>query len=341
MRAGAMTLPAIVLSGLVLALVACGGDGSSAETTPPATTAAAAIDTTAAAHAQSTFTAADCATLGTVLSDIKIDSHTDWNFAYDIFPTDYARDRDTLNGLSGSTSSGDELDQLGAFLDAYASAAQEAGVETRTIPATQEQASTVWQSVGATGVRSIELQIAIRALTRWVAGGCSAGGPPSGGIEPPPSATTTTTKTTATVAAVEVGDTATWRGDAFTVSDVDTSDTSPIADLLGKKAEAKNGVWLSFKITPAEDDSAIWLADFTDNIQIRGGDGVVYDDQDSSHNNAGEQHELGEGDFLVGIDIPEEAVSGAVLEINDGLYPRNYSVAPTDPAAVTRVDLGL
>ena len=175
--------------------------------------------------------------------------------------------------------------------------------------------------------------------------GCGGGGSSSGAFA---TVTVTTTETTSTAttkgtdatsgdtsvpadtngAAVDVGETATWRGDAFTVSDVETSDTSPVADLSGEKPQAENGVWLSFKITPAEDGSAIWLPDFTNNIQIRGGDAVVYNDQDSSHNNAGEQQESGEGDFLVGIDIPKAAASGAVLEINDGLYPRDYSVVP-------------
>jgi hypothetical protein len=142
--------------------------------------------------------------------------------------------------------------------------------------------------------------------------------------------TTASTDTTATSSAVNAGETATWRGDAFTVSDVETSDTDP--DPLGEKREAENGVWLIFKITPADDGSAIWSPDFTENIQIKGGDGVVYDDQDFTHNNAGVQQELDEGDFLVWIDVPEAAVSGAVLQITDDLDPE---------ADATRVDLGL
>jgi len=142
--------------------------------------------------------------------------------------------------------------------------------------------------------------------------------------------TTMSTDTTATGTSVNVGETATWRGDAFTVSDVETGDTDP--DPLGEKQEAENGVWLIFKITPADDGSAIWSPDFTENIQIKGGDGVVYDDQDFTHNNAGVQQEFGEGDFLVWIDVPEAAVSGAVLEITDDLDPG---------ADATRVDLGL
>jgi hypothetical protein len=144
--------------------------------------------------------------------------------------------------------------------------------------------------------------------------------------------TATSTETTATGAAVKVGETATWRGGAFTVSDVQTSDTSAVADPLGEKPTAENGVWLNFTITPTEDDSAVWDADFANSIQIRGGDGVVYDDEDSQHNNAGEQQFADGGDFVVSIDIPEAAVSGAVLEIVDDLQP---DVVPT------RVDLGL
>jgi flagellin-like hook-associated protein FlgL len=142
--------------------------------------------------------------------------------------------------------------------------------------------------------------------------------------------TTMSTDTTATGTSVNVGETATWRGDAFTVSDVETGDTDP--DPLGEKQEAQNGVWLIFTITPADDGSAIWSPDFTENIQIKGGDGVVYDDQDFTHNNAGVQQEFGEGDFLVWIDVPEAAVSGAVLEITDDLDPG---------VDATRVDLGL
>jgi hypothetical protein len=141
--------------------------------------------------------------------------------------------------------------------------------------------------------------------------------------------TTMSTDTTAT-GTVNVGETATWRGDAFAVSDVETSDTDP--DPLGEQQEAENGVWLSFKITPSDDNSAIWSPDFTDNIQIKGGDGVVYDDRDSSHNNAGVQQEFDADNFLVWIDIPEAAVSGSALEITDDLDPE---------ADATRVDLGL
>lgn len=140
---------------------------------------------------------------------------------------------------------------------------------------------------------------------------------------------TASTESTATGTSVGVGGTATWRGDAFTVSDVETGDTDP--DPLGEKREAENGVWLIFKVTPADDGSAIWSPDFPENIQIRGGDGVIYDDQDVVHNNGGVQQELDASDFLVWIDVPEAAVSGAVLEITDDLDPA---------ASVTRVDLG-
>ena len=146
----------------------------------------------------------------------------------------------------------------------------------------------------------------------------------------PTSGDTASTDTTATSSSVNVGETATWREDAFTVSDVETSDTDP--DPLGEHQEAENGVWLIFKITPAQDGSAIWSPDFTENIKIQGGDGVVYDDQDSTHNNAGVQQEFGADDFLVWIDVPEGAVSGSVLEITDDLDAG---------ADATRVDLGL
>jgi hypothetical protein len=157
--------------------------------------------------------------------------------------------------------------------------------------------------------------------------------------------TTSGTDTTATSTVVNAGETATWRGDAFTVSDVETGYTAPVADLLGEKQEAENGVWLSLRITPAEDNSGPWSSEFAENMQIKGGDGVVY--QDSLHNNGGEQDFKGEGDFLVWIDIPEAAVSGAVLEIFDGLHtvdpdPSNPYVDPVpDPAYATRVNLGL
>ena len=75
---------------------------------------------------------------------------------------------------------------------------------------------------------------------------------------------------------VGVGETAVWNGDEFVVSDVETSDTEPVGDLLGEKEEAENGVWLIFKITPADDDSGIWSFTFHEEAQVRGGDGVVY-----------------------------------------------------------------
>lgn len=346
-----MTLPAIVLSALVLALAACGGGGASSEATP-ATTAAGAAETVTAGGTQPMFPAADCAALGDVLSDIKIDSHADWLFAYDIFPTDYARDRDVLDGLSDASSSkvvGAELLQLRGFVDAYASAAQAAGVETGAMPSTPDQASTVWQSVNAAGVDSLELRPGIRTLTSWAAAGCSDSGPPSettaSGASPAPTTGTTATGTTATSAAVNVGETATWNGDTFTVSDVKASDTEPVADLFGEKREAENGVWLSFKITPADKTSGIWGSSFFDNVQIKGGDGVLYGSNERILNGVilsddQQQRDKGAGDYLVWIDIPEAAASGAVLEVLDPVHTLGGPAFNPDPAYTTRVNLG-
>ena len=157
--------------------------------------------------------------------------------------------------------------------------------------------------------------------------------------------TTMSTDTTATSNAVNAGEAATWNGDAFTVTDVETSDTAPVADLFGEKREAENGVWLSFKITPADgNDSDVFSTTFHENMQIRGGDGAVYDDVLA---NLQEQDFANEDDFLVWIDIPVAAVSGAVLEIYDGLHtvdpdPSNPFVDPVpDPAYATRVNLGV
>lgn len=157
-----------------------------------------------------------------------------------------------------------------------------------------------------------------------------------------PSETTSAIDTTATGTAVNVGDTATWSGDTFTVSDVETSDTAPAPDLFGETPQAENGIWLSFTITPTEDDSDIWSSGFVENMHINGGDGVLYED---AHNNGTEQQFNDEGDFLVWIDVPEAAVAGAVLEIYDGLHtvdpdPSNPFVEPVpDPAYATRVNL--
>jgi hypothetical protein len=184
--------------------------------------------------------------------------------------------------------------------------------------------------------------------------GCGGGSSSSGGegtttsaVATDTTATTeaTSTDTTATGTVVNPGETATWRGDAFTVSDVETSRTAPVADLLGDKPEAENGVWLSFKITPAEDNSGIWSSEFAENMQIKGGDGVVY--ARDLHNTGAEQDFKNESDFLVWVDLPEAAVSGALLVINDGLHtvdpdPGNYLADPvSDPAYATRVNLGL
>ncbi|MGH3118676.1 MAG: hypothetical protein ACRDQ2_16495, partial [Gaiellales bacterium] len=141
---------------------------------------------------------------------------------------------------------------------------------------------------------------------------------------------------------VDVGETATWRGDTFTVSDVETSDTAPAADILGEFPEAENGIWLSFTITPAEDDSSIWSSEFVENLQINGGDGVVYED---GHNNGGDQQFNDEGDFIVWTGVPEAAASGAVLLIYDGVHTVDpdpsipYAEPVPDPAYATRVNL--
>jgi len=156
--------------------------------------------------------------------------------------------------------------------------------------------------------------------------------------------TTSGTDTTTTGTVVNAGETATWRGDAFTVSDVETSDTAPVPDILGETPEAENGVWLSFKITIPEENSGPWGFEFVENMHIRGGDGAIYDDLD---NNGAEQDFNGEDNFLVWVDIPEAAVSGAVFEIYDGLHeldpdPSDPYVEPVpDPAYATRVNLGV
>ena len=195
-------------------------------------------------------------------------------------------------------------------------------------------------------VRAVLLGVAILSLA-----GCGGGGS-SSGAETTVTVTTETTTTdpitqtdtTSTSSAVDVGETATWRGDTFTVSEVKTSDTAPAADILGEFPEAENGIWLSFKVTPAEDDSGIWSSEFVENMQVKGGDGVVYDD--GLHNNGGEQDFNDEGDFLVWVDVPEAAVAGAVLEVYDGVHtidpdPSNpYSEPVPDPAYATRVNLG-
>ena len=298
------------------------------------------------------FSAADCAALGGVLSDIRIDSHGDWLFAYDIFPTDYGRDRDVVDGLNDAAPSqvvGGELVRLRAFVDAYASAAQAAGVEAGTMPSTRDQASTVWQSVNAAGVDSLELRPAIRTLSSWAAAACSDGRPPSEATpsvaSPAPTTGATTTGTTPTTAAVNTGDTATWRGDAFTVSDVETSGTAPEADLSGEKRKSENGVWLSFKITPAEHDSRIWGESFWENMQIRGGDGVLYGDNERVLNgrilsDQQDQKDKGADDYLVWIDLPEAAANGAVLEVIDPDHTLSDPFSSPDPAYATRVNLG-
>jgi hypothetical protein len=145
---------------------------------------------------------------------------------------------------------------------------------------------------------------------------------------------------------VGVGESAVWNGNEFVVSDVETSDEEPVGDFAGEKEEAE-GVWLVFKITPADSDSGVWGFDFHVDAQVRGGDGVVYLDP---HSSAQEQGFADEEDFLMWIDIPEEAVSGAILEIGDGIH---YTVPepdpdfstpdvadPADPAYATRVELG-
>lgn len=192
------------------------------------------------------------------------------------------------------------------------------------------------------------------ALAGCGGGGASTGaeGTTTSAASPGSTATTeaastdaTATSTTPSGAAFNVGETATWRGDAFTVSDVETSDTAPEPDILGETQGAENGVWLSFKITPAEENSGPWSVEFVENMHIRGGDGVVY--TEDLHNNGGEQDFRGEDNFLVWVDIPEAAVNGAVFEIYDGLHevdpdPSNpYAEPLPDPAYATRVNLGV
>lgn len=130
------------------------------------------------------------------------------------------------------------------------------------------------------------------------------------------------------------------------MTDVETSDTRPVPDLFGERGEAENGVWLSFKIRPEEGNSAraLFSIDFHTAMQIRGGDGVVYDDVLS---NGLEEDFKNADEYLVWIDIPEEALSGAIFEIGDGIHtvestsddPLGFGDA--DPAYATRIDLGL
>lgn len=144
-----------------------------------------------------------------------------------------------------------------------------------------------------------------------------------------------------------LGETATWSGDEFVVSDVETSDEEP--DLgLGSEQEQAEGVWVIFTITTPE-RNVIWtLSSDQPKYWILGGDGVYYEDE--VYTNQLTQDAVGEDNFLVWVDVPEEAVSGADLVVSDslGLYmidttPENQldDEGYPDPAYATRVDLGL
>ncbi len=142
-----------------------------------------------------------------------------------------------------------------------------------------------------------------------------------------------------------VGDTATWNSEEFVVSDAGTSDEEPVEDLGGEKDEAVVGTWLYFKVTPSEEDSGVWSTTFAEEVQVRGGDGIVY--REDVHIDSFFQNEVGEDSFTVWVDVPEEAVSGAVFEIGDGLHTIDPApddafsfVTYPDPAYMTRVDLG-
>jgi hypothetical protein len=182
-----MLVRVVLVVALGLAAAGCGGGSNSSNpesatessatgvaSTEVATTSAS-EDATTAATAESALSANDCGTLAALLGDIKIDTHTDWNFAYDIFPADYEHDVALLGSLSGRMPSGaaqDGAQEVRSFLDAYSSAAQSAGVATGTLPASQDQASTIWQSVNGAGVDSIQLRITMRTLASWAAAGC-------------------------------------------------------------------------------------------------------------------------------------------------------------------------
>jgi hypothetical protein len=142
-----------------------------------------------------------------------------------------------------------------------------------------------------------------------------------------------------------VGDSASWNGNEFVVSDVGTSDEEPVADLGGERDEAE-GTWLHFTVTPSDEDSGVFGFEFAEEVQVRGGNGVVY--RDDVHSDGYFQRELGADKFTVWVDVPEDAVSGAVFEVGDGFHEIeqdsdsafNVTTYP-DPAYMTRVDLGL
>jgi hypothetical protein len=88
MAAFLMLVRALLFGTLVLALAGCGGGGSSSGTEATRTsTATAPIETVAAGETEPALSAEDCTALGTVLSDIKFDTHPDWNFAFDFSRT--------------------------------------------------------------------------------------------------------------------------------------------------------------------------------------------------------------------------------------------------------------
>lgn len=147
---------------------------------------------------------------------------------------------------------------------------------------------------------------------------------------------------------VGLGETASWDGYEFVVSDVETNDEEPVGDLAGDKEQAE-GIWVIVKLTPADEDSVFWaLSSDQPKFWIVGGDGVYYGDE--VYSNMVTQDFAGEDDFLVWVDVPEEAVSGADLVVSDSLGLHWIDTTPEnqfdeegypDPAYATRVDLGL
>jgi co-chaperonin GroES (HSP10) len=149
---------------------------------------------------------------------------------------------------------------------------------------------------------------------------------------------TTSTDTTSTEGTIyALGETATWEDEEFVVSDVETADEEPVEDLDGSKSEAE-GKWVIFKVTtPEDEDSAFWEIGDGPTFSILGGDGEYYDLEYSDVQLRKISGQDG-GEFLVWLDVPEEALSGA-----DAIVSRSFgfSDAPDPAEAITRVDLGL
>jgi hypothetical protein len=222
----AMTV--ILFGGLVLALAGCGGgsSGSGAEAT----------DTAGTTSSRQTVSSEDCRGLGTVVSDLSVGAHANdlVPIALDISASDYVVDRHFLDGYANRVPGDLRADvlRLRDFLDRYASAAQNVGVEPGAVP-TPDQVVAIRVASNLGSIEQDKLPGSIQALEVWTTNGCSGGRPPSETTPNPASTVPTTPEAPTNPVAKDSADAA--------VGDVVDSVTAAVNEVMSRQTERELG----------------------------------------------------------------------------------------------------